>query len=368
MNTRLFIPKKCKVGSQNRSNTYTGKLGYVIYQDDRGKWRKVTSWENWRDKSINPVEFDNVPTEGFVLNRSVGGVRQSWGWNTRSEYVRVFDPRGFEFEISVPNLLFILEECDSIKGKGLTGQFVYSYMGKDLVLLPVHSQEYTESTAYNKRQSGKVYAKDVKENHYYLTKDETQVIYMGKMHFEGLYYGAHSWNYDIVAKNVHVVYDLKAEQFRAVKSIPALLKQDLGQHPDALTHADTLQNSYHVNKFQSIEADHVGTFKVIRNDRYSRYSSNSLKVSPECTGSYLLHEGMYRRVGNWSYYGRVSFNGIAVDEALTEMRFGKRIKEDLNLTDANGLPMYRIYINDHTGKRVTLEKYVELLTNQKTDG
>jgi hypothetical protein len=41
------------------------------------------------------------------------------GWNARNEYIRVYDPRDFEFEISVSNLLFILRECNCNKGKGL---------------------------------------------------------------------------------------------------------------------------------------------------------------------------------------------------------------------------------------------------------
>jgi hypothetical protein len=38
---------------------------------------------------------------------------------------------GFEFEISIPNLLYILQECTSTKGKGLDGEFVYAWDGKD---------------------------------------------------------------------------------------------------------------------------------------------------------------------------------------------------------------------------------------------
>ncbi len=33
MNTQLFIPKKIKVGYVERNDTYTKKLGYVIYYE-----------------------------------------------------------------------------------------------------------------------------------------------------------------------------------------------------------------------------------------------------------------------------------------------------------------------------------------------
>lgn len=38
-NTQLYIPKKCKAGLQLREGTYTGKLGYIIYNDGK-VWRK----------------------------------------------------------------------------------------------------------------------------------------------------------------------------------------------------------------------------------------------------------------------------------------------------------------------------------------
>ena len=36
----IFIPNKINVGYQNREGTYTGKLAYVIYYDERGNWEK----------------------------------------------------------------------------------------------------------------------------------------------------------------------------------------------------------------------------------------------------------------------------------------------------------------------------------------
>lgn len=158
MKTTIVIPKLCKVGFNQRGDTYSGFLGYVIYNDGK-VWRKETSWENWREKyitkeeesqlilnsyeqsvqgymkshynndtkqyesctreeaikyfgpieeynrsgilhkkcsdeRINPFEFENIPTEGFVLNKKAGGT--SWGWNPRATYCRVYDPQGLK--------------------------------------------------------------------------------------------------------------------------------------------------------------------------------------------------------------------------------------------------------------------------------
>ena len=89
MKSSIFIPKTINVGYQNRSDTYTGKLAYVIYYDEKGKLRKETSWNSWRDENIPNEEFENVPTSGFVLNKRAGGVEESWGWNARKTYCRI---------------------------------------------------------------------------------------------------------------------------------------------------------------------------------------------------------------------------------------------------------------------------------------
>lgn len=208
--TNLYIPKKCKVGLQKREGTYTGKLGYVIYHDGK-VWRKQASWEGWRHKEgqktsegyydendkwqrrdveitgVEPIEFENVPTEGFVLNKKAGGY--SSGWNHRQTYCRVYDPRGFEFEITIPNLLYILQECSAYKGKGLEGEFVYAWEGKDLVLLPVSSPDFKECMAFTDLQSKKIGKKDLVEGCSYLTSKMEKLTYLGAHNVcEDVYY------------------------------------------------------------------------------------------------------------------------------------------------------------------------------------
>lgn len=180
VNNKLKIPPSVKVGFQNRTDTYSGKLAFVVSVDKNGKSGGGKSWENWRDEKIDPVTYTNEPTSGFVLNRDVGGTQRSYSWNARREKVRVYDPRGYEFEINVENLLFVLQECSSIKGKGLEGEFVYAWSGSQIILLPVSSQEYKNSTDFCNLQEQKVLAKDIIAGHTYLTKDQKEVMYLGK--------------------------------------------------------------------------------------------------------------------------------------------------------------------------------------------
>ena len=49
LKSNLYIPKKIHVGYQNRSDTYTSKLAYVIYEDEKGVIRKKDSWDKWID-------------------------------------------------------------------------------------------------------------------------------------------------------------------------------------------------------------------------------------------------------------------------------------------------------------------------------
>lgn len=178
-NMAIYIPEKIKVGFQKREGTYTKKLAYVIYYDNKGKLRKEYSWNSWRDKKIQPEEYTNEPTSGFVLNKNAGGY--SSGWNHRQAYARVFDPRGFEFEITVPNLLYILENTDCLKGKGLAGDFVYGWDGTDLVLIPSSAPEFEQLTDYSKLMvESSIKAKDLIVGAKYLSNKNEEWIYMGK--------------------------------------------------------------------------------------------------------------------------------------------------------------------------------------------
>ena len=179
MHSNIFIPKIIKVGYQKRSGTYTGKLAYVIYVDEKNKVRKKKSWASWRDESINPNDFDNEPTSGFVLNKKAGGYASHW--NTRQTYCRVYDPRGFEIEITIPNLLYILENCNAIKGKGLEGEFTYGWSGTELLLLPVDAPDYKKYTAFSDGLFGKkIGAKDLIEGSTHKFANGEVYVYLGR--------------------------------------------------------------------------------------------------------------------------------------------------------------------------------------------
>ena len=181
MNEQLYIPSKLNVGFQKRNDTFTGQLAYIIYYDMKGVLRKEKSWQTWRDHKIAAQEITNEPTEGFVLNKKVGGYKSDW--NYRDAHVRVYDPRNFEFEITVPNLLFILTQCDCSRGKGLEGKFVYAWQGTELILLPERSEEYQKSKTYTILQAQQVKAKELVAGASYITKKQQLLTYLGKFDY-----------------------------------------------------------------------------------------------------------------------------------------------------------------------------------------
>ena len=172
----LYIPSRIKIGFQKRSDCYTGKLGYVIYYDDDNKLRKEKSWDGWRDSSIESVEFDNVKRSGYILNK---GVQRFSDWGSGRSVIRVYDPRDFEFEISIDNLIGILMHSDVSK-RDIQEECVFAWSGTELVLLPVNSVEYQESIEYTKKQALKLSTKDlIKGCRYHMKKQNKILTYIG---------------------------------------------------------------------------------------------------------------------------------------------------------------------------------------------
>lgn len=238
MNTTMFLPKEIKVGFRERSGTYNGKLAYVIYIDEKGKVRKEKSFESWRSHDIPTEQFENEPTSGFVLNKKAGGY--STGWNHRQTYVRIYDPRGFEFEISIENLLYILDNTSSIIGKGLEGEFVYAWSGSDLVLVPVNAPEYEELKKLNDLRHKKdfVKAKDLKVGATYLTKNNDEIVFLGK--FDEYEYG---WrNFEVKKKAKKQFYFAESGSdgtfyYRTFQAVTRFLINVIDENPHPELHA-----------------------------------------------------------------------------------------------------------------------------------
>jgi hypothetical protein len=316
MNNKFSIPKILNIGYNERSDTYTGKLAYVTYTDAKGVLRKEHSWNNWRDSKINPDTFENVPTSGFVLNRNGGGAHESYSsWNTRNEFIRVYDPRGFEFEISLMNLLFILQECTSIKGKGLEGELIYAWDRADLVLLPISSKEYQNSLVHTHLQTKKFSAKELKEGEVYLFKDGSRKMYLGKHDYhqyghvgysnidisvQSTYKGKRFYFYDLEVQRHDYIRD--SEVFHIETGTTRIANKDDSQL-SSVVFADLYQTliesayvevacNYDVRKKEKINLDRWGTNIVITKE------DTSYKIKYLYKNSYLNSTGSFYNTKN----------------------------------------------------------------------
>ena len=382
MNELMKIPKRINVGFQERSDTYTKKLAYVIYYDEKGKLRKETSWENWRDKNIPNVEFDNEPMSGFVLNQGVGGARQSWGPNVRNEYIRVYDPRDFEFEISVANLLFLLQECSAIKGKGLEGDFVYAWSGKELVLLPAESHEYKTSMDYTNLQTKKVTAKQMVKGYTYKTKDTKEVIYLGRhMWYENKWPQRNSedqFNHRS-GKKKHIFIDLKkvGKKPSDISTYTYIIEVgftklgsiiDETPHPEFSNEYEKLVKSHHTSKPKELKL----VPKKLKLDRSESggYCSNSRYGALEENGK-LYSVCIYRSSNNrhynhatskYVYSGPDTYN-INYDNLYELTEDGFRYGQYINNKRTPSRYHNNYYTNNTIKENATIEEVSSLVSN-----
>lgn len=178
MKDQLYIPKEIRVGFQERKDTFTGKLAYVIYVDGKGVLRKEASWNSWRDQKIEPLSFNNEPTSGFMINKNIA--RYNWShFSSNRSYIRIHDPRGFEFEVTPENLIGILMS-GNCNHRVLDGEFVYSWSGTELVLLPVNTDAYQNSLKFTKLQTEKISTKNLVPGLVYRNKRQEDYVYLGR--------------------------------------------------------------------------------------------------------------------------------------------------------------------------------------------
>jgi hypothetical protein len=253
----IFVPKTCRVGFQKREDTFAGQLAYVIYYDNDLVLRKQKSWDGWRDHKIPPIDIENKPTSGWVLNKGLR--RYSWShFGSGRSVIRIYDPRGVEFEITPENLIGLLMHTDCSK-REIQGDLVYAWNGTELMLLPCSSEDYQEAVAYTKLQGrGKsISAKDLKEGLTYVTKHNEQLTYLGRhmWYAPASYYSNHEKRH---AKMEHIFCYMAPEEesyeededdldamaeaetkakksvdvlkFKAVKSVPSLIADVLTDH------------------------------------------------------------------------------------------------------------------------------------------
>lgn len=175
----LFIPKKLRVGFKKRpKETADGYISYVIYFDEKNKIRKEKSFLNWCDNDIPKMDLENTEITGFRILTSIK--RNPYHFGDATEKVRIYDPRGFEFEITMSNLIFLFDHGNLIDLE-YKGKCVYSWNKGDLVLLPVNSIAYKKNTEKLELIHNKIKESEmVVGGSYSLKRSNEELIYLGK--------------------------------------------------------------------------------------------------------------------------------------------------------------------------------------------
>lgn len=296
----LYFPSKIKVGYSRRDDTYTKKLAFITYYDHDKVLRKEKSWEKWRDKSIEPDDFDNVPMTGFVINRNGGGTGGR-SWDTRKAFVRIYDPRGFEFEIDIDNLMFILELYEIGKGKVILGEFVYAWSGTSLILLPVDSEDYNKAIVNTSLASTEINIKDAIVDNSYEFKDGKKVVYFGEEIIHDKIVDYYDWGNDFnkplgvnqnmfkTAKNYnnhimvnaikkYIFYNIDENDF-FVTNKKNLISRELDYKVDSASLYDTYYANYHSTGFTSISPN--------RDYEYFKYLYESILMKQLYSNEYM---------------------------------------------------------------------------------
>lgn len=148
-----MIPDKFLCGQNIRDNKLI-ELAFLTYKKLDGTIASEKSFNNWLrvdrlwpGQEVVKTWFDNVPTSGIKVVRTIGGN----SGNIRQAYVRIKDPRGFEVEITDENFLDICKESGVIKGV-LDGEFVYEFGDASRIYLTrFGSNHYTNAMNQTKK-------------------------------------------------------------------------------------------------------------------------------------------------------------------------------------------------------------------------
>ena len=184
----LKLPDQWYVGFANRQ-VDDAPLGFMTPEGtDSAALKRKATVDSWRGKDTEPRVITNKLLTGFKLADSV---RRYSSWGSGNVKWRITDPRGFELEISSPNLMQILN-CSTIEQGEIQDACIWGREGADNILIPVSSQLYKNAVLDTKRQTMKVSLRDINPGNTVILQDGTRCIYLGAwfpVNIDKSYYG-----------------------------------------------------------------------------------------------------------------------------------------------------------------------------------
>ncbi|MCK9575757.1 MAG: hypothetical protein M0R51_07335, partial [Clostridia bacterium] len=283
-----IIPEKIEVGFNKRQHKHirgvdgeyfdgpSYLLGYATFRD-KGKLRKETSWEGWRDKNIAPQVLDNIPREGFYFSEF--DKRSSEWFSSGRTMFRISDPYGFDLEITAANLVALVCNSTIIEGK-LVGTCVWAWEGKDLALLATNSALYESATESTRKKNAiTIKPTDLLNGDEIEMKNEKIYTYIGKCwgisashSFSAYRSSAH---YTIKDERLHVLMDSNGD-YEFFTSLQVITKKPSGK---SVISIEEFVDTYNLAK-QSYD------LKVLKNEP-PNYAPNKINMR-QSNANYLL--------------------------------------------------------------------------------
>lgn len=335
MNKTMLIPDNLEIGFQKRSDTMENRLSYITYKKDNGTIAKEKSWNDWKSDDIPVEQYKNIPTSGFIISKDIKD--HTWSGNTRVK-MRVYDPRGYDFEISINNLFMILVNSDINKCE-ISGDFVYAWDGAELILLPVNSEEYKISKEASETHNKKISVKELKVGALYKSRiirgKTSSYLYLGRKEWNDslsyekldLYnekmstklnrYALSNLNDDYsVSKKAHVFYDFEYKMYciNVTNKLATCVEEDyeefhkIDEDFEKTMHSSKIKDFILTDKLQNEKEKSLYFFYPLSQDRY-------MVVQTKSYNRYFKEKGIddiyfvYRdRERNLFYYERAFLN------------------------------------------------------------
>ena len=179
MTTNLNIKfyGKAYVNFQNYNESLP--LGQLTHYEEKApatSKKRMEQCDSRSSKDSEGVIFDNVPMVGFRISRS----QRRLGWNNRSEVIQIEDPRGFEVQITIANLI-MLTDNNLLENGEILRECIWGRDGNNNVLLPVNSEPYKQALENLDRIASSVRPKSVEVGNEVLLKNGNIGRYMGTL-------------------------------------------------------------------------------------------------------------------------------------------------------------------------------------------
>ena len=240
----IKFPDKHYVGFQTRPSSDDLPLGFMTPDGDdaAAKKRKATvdGWANGsgyygQNKGSLPAQsYENKPMSGFKLGRNI---RHGGGWGQGNVKWRIEDPRGFELEITSPNLAQIIMDC-TIESGEILEECKWARLRNENILVPVTSEVYKAAQANTARMNKSAKPSDLKLGDTAILQNGMTVRYLGayfpitarlnmgveveidkkKKHFFEILDGAKSWRADKADHSLLMIATLKLSEIQATSS------------------------------------------------------------------------------------------------------------------------------------------------------